>query len=204
MTQTPAPRAEAGFTLLEMVIVLAVMGSVMAAVFQLSRQQALAAEERIVADQFAMVMDAAEQRLQTGLGDYIAKGKLRQPGETMELTVADLKQAGTFGPAYSDTNIWDMGYRIHLRRLFPAQPLSVEMLVLTEGDPIDDKRLGAIVGRIGARGGAVQNEIGDSPGEVANGIDGAWKAKLSDFGISGKQPGQLAGYGFLGFGNAPL
>ncbi len=152
--------SKAGFSLVEMAIVLAVAGVVITSILQLTTNAGRQAQDSAMAAQHMMVHRAAEAYIQAQYTVLVATAGFT----TAAPIVLDAAQTTAalqnyLPPGFTYTNVQGQDYRIAIRRQDNTTDTRIDVLVYTVngtgfGIP-EDQRLGSMITQMGAAGGAM-------------------------------------------------
>lgn len=164
---------QGGFTLMEMIAAMVVMGSVMVGVYSLSEQSLNNTKSSVLALHLRTVGDAANQYINaktTAIMTHLAAN----PTTPYLIEVGDLTAGGYLPSGYSSRN--SEGQIACVLVLKKGNNLNA--LVVTEGgNTIDDLTLGQIAATIGGSGGGIYS----SATTTVKGAMGGWSFPVGDF-----------------------
>lgn len=185
---------QGGFTLMEMIAAVVVMGTVMLGVYSLSEQSINNTKGSVVAMHLRTIGDATSQYVKANYATIVSH-LISHPTTPYLVQVSDM---GAYLPAgYSSTN--SEGQVACALVLKSGNNLNA--LVLTEGgNTLDDLTLAQIAGTIGGAGGGIYST---ATGTV-KGSMGGWAFPIGDFGNAnhkGKKCDGTGGAVFVGSGH---
>lgn len=164
---------QGGFTLMEMIAALVVMGSVMVGVYSLSVESLNNTKASVLALHLRTVGDAANQYIKANTST-ITTHLTANPTTPYLIQISDLTTGGQLPPGYALRNGEGQAACV----LVLKQGDNLNALVLTEGgNVIDDLTLGQIAATIGGAGGAVYT----SAATTVKGAMGGWSFSIGNF-----------------------
>lgn len=168
-------RGAAGFTLLEVTLVLVVGMAIMGVAHQYTKQYADGVLNQAAAQHQKLVADATAQYIKD---NYAAVAGVATPSTPATLTVATLKATGYLPASFSELNGFNHAYDI--RVLEPTPNKLDTLIVTTGGETVDDMNVRRVANLVGAKGGFVSS----SNAAVAEGAFGGWQTPVATFGVS--------------------
>ncbi|ACT52145.1 shufflon system plasmid conjugative transfer pilus tip adhesin PilV [Methylovorus glucosotrophus] len=164
---------QAGVTLLELVIGLAILGTVMVGISQLIKLMGEDTQLTLAAQQVKVVGEAAQAYIRDNYSAVIANATASTPAL---IRVSDLIANGNLSTGYSSSNTFNQTMCVLV--LEPTTDHLVALVVAEGGTTIDDISLGGIAGYIGAAGGGIYT----SAPTIIRGSVGGYSLAIGNFG----------------------
>lgn len=198
-------RGNAGFTLLELMLVVGIVGAVLIVITQIFEVVAIRVANQRFAKQMLQIQSAAESYVNTNFNDLLTID-LPNAGDIGEITIADLKAENLLPAAAAERNRYNQNLTVYVRNLGDAFSGgdTFEVLALSEDAAtgpryIPNGRLRDIAKTGGSKLGYSSEII--TAGEIVS-IGGAWQVDRADFEAAGynitpsaADGGYLAAYG---------
>lgn len=166
---------ESGFTLLEVIVALAVMTTGLVLLNSLLVSSAERDRETLTAQHMKRVVDASERYIKDNNAALIASATATAP---VVLTIATLKGASYLPSAFADNNAHQQSYQI--RVLEPTAGQLSTLIVTNGGEVMKEGSLRRVARQVGPEGGYVTA----SSTTTATGAYGAWSMPLATYGAS--------------------
>ena len=164
---------QSGFTLIEMLVVLVLVGLIMVWIITISTNSAERERETVAAQYTKRVVDATERYVSDNYAALVASAG---PTAPTVLTPATLRSAQYLGAQVPDLNAYGQNTEI---RVIEPTPGQLEVLVVTMGgSAIPEGGLRRIARQIGPEGGFVST----SSSTAMTGAYSGWTAPLSTYG----------------------
>lgn len=168
-------KIQLGFTLVEVVASLAILGIVLALSARMADQYMNDTKNLVAATHARQVIDASQKYIKDNYAAIVASATPTVPAT---ITVADLVAGGYLPTGFNATN--SVGHTIATYALEPTAN-QITAVVATSGAPaINDLDLGVIAAAIGESGGSVQS----SAATTLTGSFGKWAIPLTSYGIT--------------------
>ena len=189
-------RRQSGFTLLEMLITLTVIGILMPIAYQIWYAGFIEEQQSHAADQLRQVNAAADAYVKRHFETLLASASL---ASGPQITVAQLVDAGLLPDGFRNSNIWGQSYEIYVR-----SPHENTLNTITiarggraheEGSSFATLIVPGAAMRLGGAGGFVPT--GTLPGQIEgtlHGTAGGFILDLAALGIASPGPGHLGAY----------
>lgn len=187
---------QSGFTLLEMLITLTVIGILMPLVYQVWHTGFIAEQQNHAADQLRQVNSAVDAYVKRHFETLLTSAS---PSSGPQITVAQLIDDGLLPDGFRNSNIWGQSYEIYVRR---PHENTLNTITITrggraheEGDPFATLVVPGAAMRLGGAGGFVPT--GALPGQTEgtlHGTAGGFILDLAALGIASPGPGHLGAY----------
>lgn len=181
-----------GFTLVEMLVVLVLIGLSSVAITRYLERDTLRQVEASVAQHGLQVADAASAWTKDNYATVIAN---TTAGGTnyYTLTTEALKTASYLPPSFNDLSPIGQTYAIRFRQPTAGSIAGLMVMTTSSGNPPDDLSLRRIARQMGAPGGYVESvrPVGTAAAQI-DGALGAWSVDASAWGWTSVPGGSLA------------
>ncbi|MDE2029783.1 MAG: tail fiber domain-containing protein [Alphaproteobacteria bacterium] len=201
--------ARAGFTLIEMAIVMGVMGVLAAGVWRMMASSSQQSKDQMTGQQQAAVIAAVKGYLNDtttygGQTQYLAVANatetLPSPSACPGAANTPTRTFCSYLPSgFSATNPYGQSYTIKLKTGATNAAQNYSFMVMTSGgSAIPDADGGRLSTAVGGDGGFIytSNVCGSPPASYACGLMGSWSALLSSYGLAGAS-GHIASQTFV-------
>ena len=166
---------QSGFSMVEMIMALAIMGVVIAGSARMTEQYMGDTKNQIAAKQLQDVIAASKQYIKD---NYAAVVATATPVSPATITVATLVSDNYLPSGFSATNAF--GQTMETRALEPVANQITAVTVTSGGTAINDIDLGSIAASIGSMGGSVRS----TSSTTLTGAMGGWSIPLADYGVT--------------------
>ena len=187
---------QSGFTLIELVIALTVIGVLMPIVYQHWQIGYIAEQQSHAADQLRQVNDASDAYIKRHFDTLLSS---TTPSSGPQLTIDQLVNDGLLPEGFRNSNIWGQSYEIYVRK---PHENTLNSITITrggrehkEGDSFATLTVPGAALRLGGAGGFVPT--GALPGQqdgTLHGAAGGFILDLAALGITSPGPGHLGAY----------
>ena len=187
---------QSGFTLIELVIALTVIGVLMPIVYQHWQIGYIAEQQSHAADQLRQVNDASDAYIKRHFDTLLSS---TTPSSGPQITIDQLVNDGLLPEGFRNSNIWGQSYEIYVRK---PHENTLNSITITrggrehkEGDSFATLTVPGAALRLGGAGGFVPT--GALPGQqdgTLHGAAGGFILDLAALGITSPGPGHLGAY----------
>ena len=187
---------QSGFTLIELVIALTVIGVLMPIVYQHWQIGYIAEQQSHAADQLRQVNDASDAYIKRHFDTLLSS---TTPSSGPQITIDQLVNDGLLPEGFRNSNIWGQSYEIYVRK---PHENTLNSITITregrehkEGDSFATLTVPGAALRPGGAGGFVPP--GALPGQqdgTLHGAAGGFILDLAALGITSPGPGHLGAY----------
>ena len=187
---------QSGFTLIELVIALTVIGVLMPIVYQHWQIGYIAEQQSHAADQLPQVNDASDAYIKRHFDTLLSS---TTPSSGPQITIDQLVNDGLLPEGFRNSNIWGQSYEIYVRK---PHENTLNSITITrggrehkEGDSFATLTVPGAALRLGGAGGFVPT--GALPGQqdgTLHGAAGGFILDLAALGITSPGPGHLGAY----------
>lgn len=187
---------QSGFTLIELVIALTVIGVLMPIVYQHWQIGYIAEQQSHAADQLRQVNDASDAYIKRHFDTLLSS---TTPSSGPQITIDQLVNDGLLPEGFRNSNIWGQSYEIYVRK---PHENTLNSITITrggrehkEGDSFATLTVPGAALRLGGAGGFVPT--GALPGQqdgTLHGAAGGFILDLAALGIASPGPGHLGAY----------
>ena len=187
---------QSGFTLIELVIALTVIGVLMSIVYQHWQIGYIAEQQSHAADQLRQVNDASDAYIKRHFDTLLSS---TTPSSGPQITIDQLVNDGLLPEGFRNSNIWGQSYEIYVRK---PHENTLNSITITrggrehkEGDSFATLTVPGAALRLGGAGGFVPT--GALPGQqdgTLHGAAGGFILDLAALGITSPGPGHLGAY----------
>ena len=187
---------QSGFTLIELVIALTVIGVLMPIVYQHWQIGYIAEQLSHAADQLRQVNDASDAYIKRHFDTLLSS---TTPSSGPQITIDQLVNDGLLPEGFRNSNIWGQSYEIYVRK---PHENTLNSITITrggrehkEGDSFATLTVPGAALRLGGAGGFVPT--GALPGQqdgTLHGAAGGFILDLAALGITSPGPGHLGAY----------
>ena len=187
---------QSGFTLIELVIALTVIGVLMPIVYQHWQIGYIAEQRSHAADQLRQVNDASDAYIKRHFDTLLSS---TTPSSGPQITIDQLVNDGLLPEGFRNSNIWGQSYEIYVRK---PHENTLNSITITrggrehkEGDSFATLTVPGAALRLGGAGGFVPT--GALPGQqdgTLHGAAGGFILDLAALGITSPGPGHLGAY----------
>ena len=187
---------QSGFTLIELVIALTVIGVLMPIVYQHWQIGYIAEQQSHAADQLRQVNDASDAYIKRHFDTLLSS---TTPSSGPQITIDQLVNDGLLPEGFRNSNIWGQSYEIYVRK---PHENTLNSITITrggrehkEGDSFATLTVPGAALRLGGAGGFVPP--GALPGQqdgTLHGAAGGFILDLAALGITSPGPGHLGAY----------
>ena len=187
---------QSGFTLIELVIALTVIGVLMPIVYQHWQIGYIAEQQSHAADQLRQVNDASDSYIKRHFDTLLSS---TTPSSGPQITIDQLVNDGLLPEGFRNSNIWGQSYEIYVRK---PHENTLNSITITrggrehkEGDSFATLTVPGAALRLGGAGGFVPT--GALPGQqdgTLHGAAGGFILDLAALGITSPGPGHLGAY----------
>lgn len=168
-------RKQSGFTLIEVVASLAILGVILALSARMADQYMLDTKNQAAASHTKQVIDASQKYIKDNYAAIVASAT---PTVPVSITVANLVAGGYLPTGFNATNA--VGHTIATYALEPTAN-QITAVAVTSGAPvINDLDLGVIAAAIGEAGGSIRS----SATTTLTGSFGKWAIPLANYGVA--------------------
>ena len=187
---------QSGFTRIELVIALTVIGVLMPIVYQHWQIGYIAEQQSHAADQLRQVNDASDAYIKRHFDTLLSS---TTPSSGPQITIDQLVNDGLLPEGFRNSNIWGQSYEIYVRK---PHENTLNSITITrggrehkEGDSFATLTVPGAALRLGGAGGFVPT--GALPGQqdgTLHGAAGGFILDLAALGITSPGPGHLGAY----------
>ena len=187
---------QSGFTLIELVKALTVIGVLMPIVYQHWQIGYIAEQQSHAADQLRQVNDASDAYIKRHFDTLLSS---TTPSSGPQITIDQLVNDGLLPEGFRNSNIWGQSYEIYVRK---PHENTLNSITITrggrehkEGDSFATLTVPGAALRLGGAGGFVPT--GALPGQqdgTLHGAAGGFILDLAALGITSPGPGHLGAY----------
>lgn len=187
---------QSGFTLIELVIALTVIGVLIPIVYQHWQIGYIAEQQSHAADQLRQVNDASDAYIKRHFDTLLSS---TTPSSGPQITIDQLVNDGLLPEGFRNSNIWGQSYEIYVRK---PHENTLNSITITrggrehkEGDSFATLTVPGAALRLGGAGGFVPT--GALPGQqdgTLHGAAGGFILDLAALGITSPGPGHLGAY----------
>ena len=187
---------QSGFTPIELVIALTVIGVLMPIVYQHWQIGYIAEQQSHAADQLRQVNDASDAYIKRHFDTLLSS---TTPSSGPQITIDQLVNDGLLPEGFRNSNIWGQSYEIYVRK---PHENTLNSITITrggrehkEGDSFATLTVPGAALRLGGAGGFVPT--GALPGQqdgTLHGAAGGFILDLAALGITSPGPGHLGAY----------
>ena len=187
---------QSGFTLIELVIALTVIGVLMPIVYQHWQIGYISEQKSHAADQLRQVNDASDAYIKRHFDTLLSS---TTPSSGPQITIDQLVNDGLLPEGFRNSNIWGQSYEIYVRK---PHENTLNSITITrggrehkEGDSFATLTVPGAALRLGGAGGFVPT--GALPGQqdgTLHGAAGGFILDLAALGITSPGPGHLGAY----------
>ena len=187
---------QSGFTLIELVIALTVIGVLMPIVYQHWQIGYIAEQQSHAADQLRQVNDASDAYIKRHFDTLLSS---TTPSSGPQITIDQLVNDGLLPEGFRNSNIWGQSYEIYVRK---PHENTLNSITITrggrehkEGDSFATLTVPGAALRLGGAGGFVPT--GALPGQqdgTLHGAAGGFILDLAALGLTSPGPGHLGAY----------
>ena len=187
---------QSGFTIVEMLIVLAIIAMLMPSVYDLWRSNFIAFQQGLAADQMRQVNEAANAYVKRNFETLLSSAT---PSSGPQISIQNLIDDDLLPDGFRNSNIWGQSYEIYVRS---PHENTLNTITITrggreheEGDSFATLTVPGAALQLGGAGGFVPT--GALPGQTdgtLHGAAGGFILDLAALGIASPGPGHLGAY----------